>query len=79
MMWVFRLVDHQGSIASPYVPHCVHSKSLTPILVEPTGLLTLKTPVLPDKSYYLIFLTFFVRGVNLESFVFGPAKENPEP
>jgi proteasome lid subunit RPN8/RPN11 len=32
----------------------------------------------PEKSYYLIFLTFFGRGVNLQSFVVGPAKENPE-
>jgi len=35
--------------------------------------------VLPDKSYYLIFLTFFVRGVNLESLVIVTAKENSEP
>ena len=27
--------------------------------------------VLPDKSYYLIFLIFFVRRVNLELFVVG--------
>jgi hypothetical protein len=39
----------------------------------------LPTPVLPDKSYYLIFLTFFVRGVNLESLVIVTAKENSEP
>ena len=47
--------------------------------LQQNGRFNYKLLVLPDKSYYLIFLTFFVRGVNLESLVIVTAKENSEP
>ena len=35
--------------------------------------------VLPDNSYYLIFLTFFRSSVEVRSSVIVAAEENPEP
>jgi hypothetical protein len=36
-------------------------------------------PVLPDNSYYLIFLTFFRSSVEVRSSVIVAAEEDPEP
>jgi hypothetical protein len=36
-------------------------------------------PVVPDNSYWLIFLPFFRSDINVESSVIVAAEEDPEP
>jgi len=58
---------------NPEHSSCDHTRT-------PTLALQLNSyPVLPDNSYYLMFLTFFMSSVEVRSSVIVAAEEDPEP